>query len=74
LFDILIFVFECNRNDAKDGTWQAPIIDNPICQKAPGCGPWKAPLAPNPAYRGPWSPPMIKNPNYRVYSINYLSF
>lgn len=28
-------------------------------------GIWKAPMIPNPAYKGPWKPKKIKNPNYK---------
>ena len=38
---------------------------NPVCEEV-GCGEWKAPLIPNPEYKGKWSPPMIENPNYKV--------
>lgn len=48
-----------------DGEWEAPLVDNPICEKAPGCGTWKAPLISNPNYKGKWRAPLIKNPNYR---------
>ncbi|XP_016952797.1 calnexin isoform X2 [Drosophila biarmipes] len=48
-----------------DGEWEAPLVDNPVCEKAPGCGKWKAPLIPNPNYKGKWRAPMIENPNYQ---------
>jgi calnexin len=51
-------------DDEEDGEWEAPLIDNPDCDKA-GCGPWSPPLIPNPAYKGKWSPPMIANPAYQ---------
>ncbi|XP_017101185.2 calnexin [Drosophila bipectinata] len=47
-----------------DGDWEAPLVDNPACEKV-GCGKWKAPLIPNPNYKGKWRPPMIENPNYQ---------
>ena len=25
-----------------DGDWEAPLIDNPECSAAPGCGQWKS--------------------------------
>lgn len=54
------------RDDDIDGTWEAPSIDNPACQDAPGCGEWTAPLVPNPSYKGIWRAPLVDNPNYRV--------
>lgn len=48
-----------------DGEWEAPLIENPICVGAVGCGLWKAPLIPNPAYRGKWRAPLLDNPNYQ---------
>ena len=48
-----------------DGYWEAPLVENPICEKAVGCGPWKAPLVPNKAYKGKWRAPLIDNPDYR---------
>lgn len=48
-----------------DGEWEAPLIENPVCEKAPGCGPWKAPLISNPNYKGKWRAPLIDNPNYQ---------
>jgi len=29
-----------------------------------GCGEWKRPMMPNPAYKGKWKPPRIKNPAF----------
>jgi len=48
-----------------DGEWEAPLVDNPVCEQAPGCGPWSPPLIPNTEYKGKWRPPMIDNPNYQ---------
>ena len=48
-----------------DGKWEPPEVENPRCQTAVGCGPWKSPMIPNPAYKGKWSPPMIDNPNFQ---------
>ena len=48
-----------------DGEWEAPLVDNPVCEKAVGCGKWKAPLIANKEYKGKWRAPMIDNPNYR---------
>jgi calnexin len=47
----------------EDGTWEAPLIPNPICNDV-GCGEWTPPLIKNPAYKGKWNPPMIDNQNY----------
>ena len=48
-----------------DGSWEAPLISNPACESAPGCGTWKAPMKANPKFKGKWRAPMIDNPNYR---------
>ena len=48
-----------------DGTWEAPLINNPACESAPGCGHWKAPMKANPKFKGKWRAPMIDNPNYK---------
>lgn len=48
-----------------DGEFEAPLIANPVCEKAVGCGLWKAPVIPNPNYKGKWHAPLIDNPNYR---------
>jgi calnexin len=50
-------------DDEEDGEWEAPLIDNPVCEKI-GCGLWTPPLINNPAYKGKWSPPKIPNPAY----------
>lgn len=49
-----------------DGEWEAPQVQNPACEAAPGCGTWKRPLVDNPSYKGKWKPSMIDNPNYQV--------
>lgn len=51
-------------DDEMDGEWEAPLINNPKCEKV-GCGDWKPPLIDNPNYKGKWYPPMIDNPNYK---------
>lgn len=28
-------------DDEEDGDWIPPTIRNPVCDEAPGCGPWK---------------------------------
>lgn len=48
-----------------DGEWEAPLVENPICEKAVGCGLWMAPLIANPNYKGKWRAPLIDNPNYQ---------
>merc|ERR1719323_1907225 len=48
-----------------DGEWEAPLVPNPLCQSAPGCGKWRKPMIDNPLYKGKWFPPMINNPNYK---------
>ncbi|KAF0301673.1 Calnexin [Amphibalanus amphitrite] len=48
-----------------DGEWEPALISNPACANAPGCGPWKAPMVDNPAYKGKWRAPMIDNPAYK---------
>ncbi|GBP07453.1 Calnexin [Eumeta japonica] len=52
-------------DEEMDGTWEAPLVDNPACAAAPGCGNWKPPMIPNPKYKGVWRAPLIPNPNYR---------
>jgi hypothetical protein len=52
-------------DDEEDGEWVAPMISNPKCDEAPGCGEWKRPHKPNPAYKGKWFAPMIDNPAYK---------
>lgn len=51
-------------DDEEDGEWEPPSISNPKCKV--GCGPWKRPTKPNPAYKGPWKAPMVDNPAYKV--------
>lgn len=48
-----------------DGEWEAPVIENPLCAVAVGCGKWEPPLLANPSYKGRWRAPLIDNPNYR---------
>merc|ERR1712226_583134 len=52
-------------DEDMDGEWEAPLVPNPMCQSAPGCGSWKKPFIDNPLYKGKWFPPMINNPNYK---------
>lgn len=39
-------------DDSMDGDWEAPLITNPACEGAPGCGPWVTPEIDNPKYKG----------------------
>lgn len=48
-----------------DGEWEAPLIPNPVCEKAPGCGKWSPPMINNPEYKGKWRAPLVPNPNYQ---------
>lgn len=48
-----------------DGEYEAPLIPNPSCDGAVGCGAWKAPLVSNPDYKGKWRAPLLDNPNYQ---------
>ncbi|PNW81486.1 hypothetical protein CHLRE_07g357900v5 [Chlamydomonas reinhardtii] len=50
-------------DDEEDGEWTPNQIVNPKCKV--GCGQWKRPLKPNPAYKGVWKPPVIDNPDYK---------
>lgn len=52
-------------SDEDDGDYQAPLVPNPKCVDAPGCGPWTPPSKPNPNYKGPWFAPLIDNPEYK---------
>ncbi|EAY01168.1 Calreticulin family protein [Trichomonas vaginalis G3] len=52
-------------DEAVFGQWEAPQISNPKCDKAPGCGPYEAPLILNEKYKGKWEPPRYRNPLYR---------
>ncbi|ETO20325.1 Calreticulin precursor, partial [Reticulomyxa filosa] len=46
-------------DDDEDGTWEAPLIDNPAFK-----GEWKSKRIPNPAFKGPWVHPHISNPDF----------
>ena len=35
-----------------DGDWEAPLIENPACAAADGCGTWSQPIIDNPDYKG----------------------
>ena len=30
-------------DEDEDGDWEPPVVSNPACSKAPGCGVWKRP-------------------------------
>ena len=54
------------------------MVPNPKCVSG-GCGPWKRPMIPNPAYKGKWNQPMIDNPAYKgewkprkIPNVNYF--
>jgi calnexin len=47
------------------GDWEPPMISNPKCEDAVGCGPYDAPLVKNPLFKGKWSAPKIANPAYK---------
>eukprot|EP00057_Strongylocentrotus_purpuratus_P033382 XP_791226.2 PREDICTED: calnexin [Strongylocentrotus purpuratus] len=51
-------------DDEMDGEWEPPKINNALCEDV-GCGEWKAPMVPNPEYKGKWKAPYIDNPNYQ---------
>ncbi len=64
-FHLTRYVFLYNRDTDTDGDWEPPMIENPACTSAPGCGKWTKPLIPNKAYKGKWEPPLIANKNYK---------
>lgn len=39
-------------DESMDGSWEAPMITNPNCATAPGCGTWSAPMIDNPKFQG----------------------
>ena len=41
-----------SRDEEMDGIWEAPLIENPACESAPGCGKWTPPMMPNPEFKG----------------------
>ena len=52
-------------DDEMDGEWEAPLVENPRCQSAPGCGKWNKPMIDNPKYKGKWHAQLIDNPEYK---------
>lgn len=52
-------------DDEFFGQWEAPLIDNPKCVEARGCGKYYPPAIRNPKYKGKWNAPQIKNPAYK---------
>ena len=52
-------------DEEEDGDYEAPLVPNPACEEAPGCGEWVRPMLKNPEYKGKWEPPMIDNPEYQ---------
>lgn len=73
LHNFLNFVFLSDSNAQKpsdwdeeiDGVWEAPLIKNPVCENAAGCGPWSPSMIANPEYKGKWRAPLLDNPNYK---------
>ncbi|CAG0918548.1 unnamed protein product [Notodromas monacha] len=53
-------------DEAIDGIWEPPMIENPVYQ-----GPWTPQQMKNPAYDGKWTPPKIPNPEYEPDSTLY---
>lgn len=52
-------------DNEMDGDWEAPLIPNPLCERAAGCGEWSPPMINNPEYKGKWRAPLVPNPNYQ---------
>jgi len=46
-------------DDDEDGTWEAPLIDNPKYK-----GAWTSSRVDNPAYKGEWKAKQLPNPDY----------
>jgi len=53
-------------DDELDGSWEAPLIDNPDYK-----GAWKAPKIDNPSFSGEWVHPLIDNPDYHEDNTLY---
>jgi calnexin len=51
-------------NAKKRGPWRPPMMANPKCLAAVGCGRYTPPKIRNPKYRGPYVTPQIPNPNF----------
>ena len=49
-------------DDSMDGEWEPPLLTNPLCESAPGCGAWTPPLIDNPEFKG-W---------FNCYSLFYI--
>jgi len=60
-------------DDELDGTWEAPMINNPEYK-----GEWKAKQIDNPAYKGEWVHPKVPNPDYfdddNIYAFDDNSY
>jgi calnexin len=52
-------------NAKRRGQWRPPMMANPKCLAAVGCGRYTPPKIRNPKYRGPYVTPQIPNPNFR---------
>lgn len=48
-----------------DGEWEPPLVENPVCKEASGCGTWTPSMIDNPKFKGKWKAPMIDNPDYK---------
>ena len=42
--------------DEEDGDWIAPLVPNPKCEDASGCGEWTQPKIRNPTYKVSFAP------------------
>ncbi|KAH0791163.1 Calreticulin family protein [Histomonas meleagridis] len=51
-------------DDEIHGEWEAPLIENPKCVNAIGCGKYEPPFIPNPKWKGIWEAPRIGNPKF----------
>jgi len=60
-------------DDELDGTWEAPMINNPEYK-----GEWKPKMIDNPAYKGEWVHPKIANPDFKdddsIYAFDDMSY
>lgn len=52
-------------DDELLGEWTPPMIENPACRGAPGCGPYSPPLIANPKHKDNYVHPRVRNPKYR---------
>jgi len=52
-------------DDSFFGPFIPPMIPNPRCKNAIGCGKYVQPMRKNPKFKGKWSKPIISNPNFK---------